>query len=99
MTDIGPAPTFTDTTGKRQTAQGVFGQLAVDFDSGDILRVVIIDLDTDGEPVPTYLPTTFTYDGQNNLQTATVTSGTDTWVRTYTISGGNQTADSGWVKQ
>jgi hypothetical protein len=25
MTDIGPAPTFTDTTGKRQTAQGVFG--------------------------------------------------------------------------
>jgi len=25
MTDIGPAPTFTDTTGKRQTAQGIFG--------------------------------------------------------------------------
>jgi len=95
MTDIGPAPTYTDTTGKRQTAEGVF----FDFQDDDVLRVVVIDLDTDGDPVPTYLPTTFTYDGQNNLQTATLTNGTNTWVRTYTISGGNQTADSGWVKQ
>lgn len=99
MTDIGPAPTFTDRTGSPQTAQGVFGNLNVMFDSGDILRVVVIDLDTAGNPVPTYLASVFTYDVSNNLETETITNGPDVWVKTFTYTLGNQTSDSGWVKQ
>lgn len=99
MSDIGQAPTYTDGTGSPRTAQGVFGTLAVDFDSGDVLRVIVIELDTAGNPVPTYLPQTFGYDGSNNLQTATITFGADSWVKTYMYTGGNQTGDSGWVKQ
>lgn len=55
--------------------------------------------DTDGNPVPVWKAHTFAYDGSGNLQTDTVTDGTNTWVRTYAWTGGAQTADSGWVKQ
>lgn len=56
-------------------------------------------LDTDGNPVPTYKTNTFTYDSSGNLVTTTVTDGGSTWVRTITYTNGQQTADSGWVKQ
>ena len=39
MPDLGPAPTFTTTTGAVQTAQGVFGDLDVTFDASDVLTV------------------------------------------------------------
>lgn len=55
--------------------------------------------DTNGAPVPTYKPHSYTYDGSGNLATDTVTDGTSTWVRTYTYTNGAQTTDSGWVKQ
>lgn len=57
------------------------------------------DRDNDGNPVPTWKPHTFTYDGSGNLSTDTVTDGTDTWVRTYMWDGAAQSSDSGWVKQ
>jgi len=57
------------------------------------------DLDTNGDPVPTYKGHTFTYDTSGNTQTDTVSDGSTTWVRTYTYTNGQQTADSGWVKQ
>ncbi len=57
------------------------------------------DLDTAGNPVPTYKAHTFGYDGSGNLTSDTVTDGTATWVRTYTYVNGVQQADSGWVKQ
>lgn len=59
----------------------------------------VTDRDTDGNPVPTYKAHTFTYDGSGNLQTDSVTDGTNTWVRTYMWSNGAQASDSGWVKQ
>lgn len=55
--------------------------------------------DIGGNIVPTWLPQAFTYDGSNNLKTATVTGDGGTWVRTFTYTNGNQTLDSGWVKQ
>lgn len=61
--------------------------------------VIQSDADTNGDLVPTWKAQTFTYDGSNNLETATVMDGTDTWVRTYVYTGGNMTSDSGWVKQ
>jgi hypothetical protein len=99
MTDLGDAPTYTDTAGRPREAVAVFGALGVDFDPSDVLRVIVIDLDTAGNPVPTYLAHAFTYDGSGNLQTDTVVSGSDSWVRTYAWTNGAQTADSGWVKQ
>lgn len=39
MTDIGVAPTYTDGAGRKQRAQGVFGNLNVDFDPADVLTV------------------------------------------------------------
>lgn len=60
---------------------------------------VVMDRDTDGNPVPTYKAHTFTYDDSGNLKTDTVDDGGDTWVRTYTYTNGQQTNDSGWVKQ
>lgn len=59
----------------------------------------VSDMDTDGNPVPTYKPQTFTYDDSGNLITATVRDGSSSWVRTLTWTGGAQSADSGWVKQ
>lgn len=99
MADIGQAPTFTDQAGKIRTAQGVFGDVDITFDAGDVLRVVVLDLDTAGNPVPTYKAQVMGYDGSNNLQTITITDGADSWVRTYIYNSGNQTGDSGWVKQ
>lgn len=61
--------------------------------------VMMVTFDTLGGSVPTYGAQTFTYDASNNLETATITDGTNTWVRTYTYTDGNQTSDSGWVKQ
>lgn len=55
-------------------------------------------LDTDGNPVPLNKAHTFTYDTSGNLQTDTVTDGASSWTRTFTYTNGNQTADSGWVK-
>lgn len=55
--------------------------------------------DTQGNPVPVYAAHAYTYDGSGNLQTDTVTDGTNTWVRTYMWSNGAQESDSGWVKQ
>lgn len=60
---------------------------------------VVMDRDTNGDPVPTYKAHTFTYDDSGNLKTDTVSDGSDTWVRTYTFTNGQQTNDSGWVKQ
>lgn len=57
------------------------------------------DLDTNGDPVPTYKAHTYSYDTSGNLLTDTVTDGTNTWVRSSAYSGGVQTSDSGWVKQ
>lgn len=57
------------------------------------------ELDTDGNPVPTYKAHSYTYDGSGNLATDTVTDGADSWVRSYGWANGAQTTDSGWVKQ
>lgn len=63
------------------------------------LELATMERDTDGNPVPTWLGQSYTYDGSGNRETATVTDGTDTWVATYTYSGGDLVAESGWVKQ
>lgn len=60
---------------------------------------VMEDRDTNGDPVPTYKGHAYTYDANGNLETDTVTDGTDTWVRTYDWDNGVQLSDSGWVKQ
>lgn len=65
----------------------------------EAIAMVGVDRDTEGNPVPTWKGHAFTYDGSGNLETDTVTDGTGIWIRTYTYSGGNQTADSGFVKQ
>lgn len=65
---------------------------------GDIVMAGV-ERDTDGNPVPTWKPHTFTYDTSGNLSTDTVTDGTDAWVRTYQWDGAAQSSDSGWVKQ
>lgn len=57
------------------------------------------DLDTDGNPVPTNKGHAYTYDSSGNTKTDMVSDGTSTWIRTYTYTNGQQTADSGWVKQ
>lgn len=63
------------------------------------LELAMSDRDTDGNAVPTWKGRTYTYDGSGNPQTETVTDGTDSWVKTYTYTGGTLSADSGWVKQ
>lgn len=57
------------------------------------------EMDTEGRLVPVNAGHTFTYDGNGNLKTDTVSDATGAWVRTYTYTGGVQSADSGWVKQ
>lgn len=57
------------------------------------------ELDTQGNPVPTYRQHIFTYDGSGNLVTDTVTDGASTWVRSYTYTPSGPETDSGWVKQ
>lgn len=57
------------------------------------------DMDTTGNPVPTYKAHTYTYDDSGNLLTDTVTSGSDSWVKTYTYLPSGPASDSGWVKQ
>lgn len=88
------APVYLSQTGP-QTADGVF----LVGDQSNPVWVAIVELDTDGEPVPVYKSQAFAYDGSNNVQTITVTDGVDSWVRTFTYTDGNQTGDSGWVKQ
>lgn len=63
------------------------------------LEAAMAERDTDGEPVPTWLGRTYTHDGSGNTQTETVVRGGESWVKTYTYTGGNLVADSGWVKQ
>ncbi len=65
----------------------------------EIERSLPVDRDTDGNPIPTWKGHTFTYNDSGGLETDTVTDGTSTWVRTYTYDGGEQVADSGFVKQ
>lgn len=60
---------------------------------------VAAELDTAGNPVPTYKAHNFAYDGSGNLTTDTVTDGAATWVRTYTYTATGVSTDSGWVKQ
>ena len=57
------------------------------------------DLDTAGNPVPTYKAHSYTYDPSGNLATDTVSDGVNTWVRSYAYAMGAQSSDSGWVKQ
>lgn len=57
------------------------------------------DRDTQGNPVPTYKPHEYTYDGSGNLLTDTVSDDTGSWVRTYAYTNGALVSDSGWVKQ
>lgn len=59
----------------------------------------MLEKDTNGDPVPVWVGRTFTYDGSNNLETETVDDGADVWIKTYGYTAGNQTSDSGWVKQ
>ena len=66
---------------------------------GDVFMVNNSDRDNLGQVVPTWLPQTFTYDPNGNLQTTTVVQGSKSWVRTLTYDGGVQTGDSGWVRQ
>lgn len=58
-----------------------------------------VDLDTLGNVVPTYKGHTYTYDTSGNQVTDTVSDGVSTWVRTTTYLNGQETSDSGWVKQ
>lgn len=69
------------------------------FATPEYVREMLMDLDTDGNPVPTYKAHIYTYDGSGNLQTDTITDGTNTWVRTYDTSPTGPISDSGWVKQ
>lgn len=62
-------------------------------------REMLMDRDTSGEEVPTWLAHAYTYDSSGNLKTDTVTQGDVSWVRTYTWDNGVQTGDSGWVRQ
>lgn len=57
-----------------------------------------VDLDTNGDIVPTYKAHTFNYDGAGNLVGDVVMDGGNTWTRTYTYVNGVQKTDSGWVK-
>lgn len=63
------------------------------------LELAMAERDTDGSAVPTWKGRTFTYDTSGNRQTETVTSGGDSWIKTYTYTDGNMVAESGWVKQ
>lgn len=60
---------------------------------------VAAELDTAGNPVPTYKGHEYSYDDSGNLLTDTVTDGGATWVRTYVTGPTGRTSDSGWVKQ
>jgi hypothetical protein len=57
------------------------------------------DLDTSGNPVPTYKSHAYTYDDSGNIKTDTVADGAGAWVKTYTYVQGQLASDSGWVKQ
>jgi hypothetical protein len=61
MTDLGPAPTYEDSVGRPQTAQGVFGDLDVTFDAADVLTV---------------RPAGYTFRGYQQLTNATLASST-----------------------
>ncbi len=90
-------------------AQLTAGGVSVARDSAGVLREVPTassgtsattgDLDTQGNPVPTHLAHTYTYDTSGNLATDRVTDGSSVWVRTLQWGNGVQTGDSGWVKQ
>ena len=58
-----------------------------------------VDLDTDGNIVPTYKSHSYTYDTSGNAVTDTVTDGADMWVKTTIYTNGQMTSVSGWVKQ
>jgi len=57
------------------------------------------DMDTNGNPVPTYKAHTYTYYGAGQVHSDTVTDGVNTWVKTFMYENGQQVSDSGWVKQ
>lgn len=59
----------------------------------------INERDTDGRIVPVWKPHLYSYNGDGKKVTDTVVDGDNTWVRTFTWTGGLQTADSGWVKE
>jgi hypothetical protein len=73
----------------------------LDMGDGTYARQIacrFIEVDGDGDVVPTWLSHTFTYDNSGNLSTDTIKRGDETWVRSYTWMAGAQTGDSGWVK-
>lgn len=74
------------------------GRLIVSSGDDSVLYTTNVDLDTDGNIVPTYRGFTNTYDASGNLATQTVKNG-GTWVRTLTYRNGEVASDSGWVKQ
>ncbi|MBR8161983.1 hypothetical protein KDW98_12500 [Burkholderia vietnamiensis] len=45
------------------------------------------------------LPHAYTYDGNGNVLTDTITSGNQTFVKTYAYTGVQLTSETGWVKQ
>jgi YD repeat-containing protein len=57
-------------------------------------------LDVNGSSLNDEGPTTYTYDGDGNVETITLTNGPKTWVRSYTYNeAGAVLTDSGWVPQ
>ncbi len=92
LTDGQQVPPQVDARGRLIVSSG-------DNNAAGVLTVTMVELDTNGGIVPTYKPQAFAYDNSGNILTATVSDGAATWVRTYTYTNGQQTADSGWVKQ
>ena len=58
------------------------------------------EYDTDGNPVPIWLPGVYTNRDDGQPLTETITDGVDTWVYTWTYNAsGHVTGYTGWVKQ
>lgn len=83
----------TDSNGDRIQIVGVEGTVAVEGGVGVLI-------DTDGDPLPAGRPVSWSNRSDGQPNTATITSGAESWVYTWTYDGsGYCTAESGWVKQ
>jgi hypothetical protein len=55
--------------------------------------------DTAGRYIPDDAPETYTYNNDGTISTVTKSHNSETWIASYTWSGGNLISYSGWVKQ
>jgi hypothetical protein len=63
------------------------------------VHTVVSDASLNDPLNPLSLPHTYTYNSDGTLATDSCTDGVKTWVKTFTYTSGNLTAESAWVRQ